>query len=288
MQKKLLLLCVMVNCVIYASENETVEQKDYTEYRKQQEIAYHIALINALSGKDSAIDEQDQQNKQANDDEVKKNEEENKVEEENRRRQQYDGSVGYFGSQPTKDSKVGRKFADYAEQRKTKDALNNEDKRKKDAIYQNLSKEIKEKKNTFNSKVLPQFKRELEADRFFIFNYCLPALRDCGANVDCYDDKGLSSKVFTNAQFGLHRETMLYACAAKFASDNGVSLTPQEMKAIAQNTPTIKSFFNDLQTGIKELSDLRNEILNPKDPNAIPIIEIDITKDQNDQGALSQ
>ena len=63
MQKQLLLFCMVVNCVgIYANESETVSQKEYTEYTKEQEELYQAALVKALCGVKDAIENKDKEN----------------------------------------------------------------------------------------------------------------------------------------------------------------------------------------------------------------------------------
>jgi hypothetical protein len=285
MQKKLVLLSILsvLSCVkINASENATVNQEKYAEYCRER---YHAALIKALSDDEEAIDQEDQKSMQENDQEAKVSEQANKQEEENKRRKYYDGEPGYWASQATDKSKVGLKFAKYAEERKLKDKVNIEDKKSRDKIYQQYSKEAKNKRNIFNTKILPQFKHELEADRFFIFNYCLPALKECGMNLDCYEEKGLSSKIFTNSEFVIQREAMFYKRMATFSAVNGINFTPEQMKLIAQNNSVIKGYFAGIQNGKTEFAVSRDEILNPK-KNTEEIR--DIKEDQNDQGALSQ
>src|SRR5229473_7672859 len=163
MQKQLLLFCMVVNCVgIYANESETVSQKEYTEYTKEQEELYQAALVKALCGVKDAIENKDKENEQMNEAEVKENEQKNKKEEEDQRKQYYDGQMGWWGSEPTVQSEVGRKYAEYTQQRVVKDALNTEDKKNKDRIWKQFSKNAQEKKNSFNTKILGNFARKLE------------------------------------------------------------------------------------------------------------------------------
>jgi len=260
MQKKLVLLSILsvLSCVkINASENETVNQEKYAEYCKER---YHAALIKALSDDEEAIDQEDQMSLQENEKEAKNNEQTYKEEEEKKRKKYYDGVPGYLAYQPTDQSKVGLKFAKYAEQRKLKDKANVEDKKSKDKIYQQYSQEAKNKKNIFNTKIMPHFKHELEADRFFIFNYCLPALKECGMNLDCYDEKGLSSKIFTNSEFVVQREAMFYKRMATFSGVNGIDFTPEQMKLIAQKNSVIKGYFAGIQNGKTKFAMSRDEI----------------------------
>lgn len=241
MQKNLLLLFVVVNCaMIQAGESNMADDKVYADYKNQQAALYQSALINALSDNDQAIDDQDKSNADVNDQEEKDS-----------RKKQYDGIPGYWSTEPTVESETGRKFYQYAQHKSTKNSINKQ-----------FSEKAKNDKDKFNTEVLPNFKRRLEDDRYFINTYCVSALKDCRKDLTCYDKKGLSPQVFTNPHFDEQHEEMLYACAAKFASERGVNLTAEEMRMIAEHNCATKEFFNGIQAGNKAISAVRHEILN--------------------------
>ena len=243
MQKKLLLLCMTVACaMIQAREHDLHNKEKYADYRAKQIFAYQSALINSLSGDDQAINEED-----------KKNDAENNREEESLRKEQYDGILGYLSTEPTEQSKVGRKFKEYAQCKQVKKDIN-----------KNLSENANKNKEKFSKEILPDFKRHLELDRYFINTYCLEGLKECRENIECYDSKGLSPTILTNPDFGSQREQLLYICVAKFSSERNVHVTPEELRMIAEHNPTTQIFFTGIQDGIKDMTDLREEILNPK------------------------
>jgi hypothetical protein len=289
MQKKLLLLCVMVNCAMMQASEPSLDYKDYTE---QKTVAYQAALINALSGDGKALEKEDHKSREENDQEAKANEQANKDEEECRKKEYFDGEIGWLGSQqPTTRSKVGRKFQEYAQYRAGKDAEISARKENKNKIWREISQEAAQKQKIFNEKVLLELAKRLEADRYFLHTYCVSAFQKCGKEEgkklnDCFDEKGISPTIFTNSHFETSYEDMLYKCIAQFSREQGAPVTPEELKIIAERNEKTKVFFKELQSGANKITTLREEILNPE--KRIPIIEIDITKDQNDQGALSQ
>ena len=244
MHKKLLLLGMALNCAMIQASEPSVVKKNYDAYRANQAALYHSALINDLSGDDQAIADED-----------KKNADANQKEEELNKKKQYDGVPGYWSTEPTVQSKTGRKFQKYAQYKEEKNSINDE-----------LSQKAQGDKVRFGKEILPIFQRTLEEDRFFIDTYCLPALKDCGTDINCYDLKGLSSKILTNPEFGLQRELLMYACFAKFASERNVQLAPEDMKMIAEHNPTTQEYFNGIQEGLMKMSVVREEILNPKTP----------------------
>ena len=265
MQKKILLLCIVVNCtIVQASETETVNQKDYAEYNKQQEELYHAALIKALRGEKDAIENEDKANEQISENTVKENEQKNKKEEEDKRKQYYDGQPGWWGSEPTAQSKVGRKFQQYAQERIDKNQLNAEDRKNKDTLWRQYSQKTKEKKDIFNKELLSQFKYTLEDRRYQVCKNQLDGLRNCRDNLVCYDKHGLSSTIFTNPHFGAEYELELYKDFVKLVTERNILLTIDELKQIAQDNPETKKLFEELQNGITRMSEVRDEILNPK------------------------
>lgn len=278
MQKKLLLICVVLNGMIQASQPDA----DYSEYIHQKTIAYQTALIKALSGEGKAIEDEDQKSMQENEQEAKTNEQAHKEEEENQKKQYYDGEPGYWGSKPTNNSKVGRKFEEYAQQRAAKDTENSTRKEKKNKIVQDISQETIQKRNIFNEKVLPEVRRKLESKRFFIHEDRLSVLRDCRENLPCYGEDGLSSTIFTNPHFGTEYETKLYKSLVVFSTKHNVRLTVEELKNIAEHNSLTKKFFKEFKDGIEQISTERDEI--ERSLNA----QLDIKENQNDQGALSQ
>ena len=233
---------MVVNCgIVQASECNIADEKVYADYKRQQDALYQSALINALSDNEQAIDDQDKSNGDANDQEEKDS-----------RKKQYDGVLGYWATEPTLDSKTGRKFYQYAQHKANKNNINKD-----------FSEKAKKNKDKFNTEVLPNFKRILEEDRFFINTYCVSALKDCRKDLACYDRKGLSPQIFTNPKFDEQHEEMLYACAAKFALEHGVNVTAEEMRMIAEYNQATQEFFNGIQAGNKAISAVRHEILNP-------------------------
>ena len=213
-------------------------QAEASLYRCQRRID-----LAALSDNDQAIDDQDKSNADVND----------QREEKDSRKKQYDGILGYWSTEPTIESETGRKFYQYTQHKSTKNSINKQ-----------FSQKAKNDQDTFNTEVLPNFKRRLEDDRYFINTYCVSALKDCRKeDLACYDKKGgLSPQVFTNPHFDEQHEEMLYACAAKFASERGVNLTAEEMRMIAEHNSATKEFFNGIQAGNKAISAVRHEILN--------------------------
>src|SRR5260221_1784126 len=115
MQKKLLLLFIVMHCAmiqaIITPDDKIHDEKDkkQSEYTRQQKEAYQKALVDALAGNEKAIDEEDQKNKKANDDEEKKS-----------RTEQYDGSPGYWATEPSINSEIGRRYAEYAQYKQAK------------------------------------------------------------------------------------------------------------------------------------------------------------------------
>ncbi len=233
MQKKLLLLVVISCAVIQATVTPD------SEYIRQQTEAYQKALVNALAANEKAIDEEDAKNKKANDDEEAES-----------RKEQYDGSRGWLATEPSMNSVIGRKYYEYAQY---KQAKNN--------IDQELSEAARQKKDLFNAEVLPILVFEMEANRFFVVSNCLSALHDCGADVTCYDEKGLSSKIFTDNAFGAKYEHRAYVSGSKIAAEKGILLTPEEIKAVVIKNPKTKDFVEDIKDGIEKISEARNNIL---------------------------
>ncbi len=210
------------------------------------------------------IDDEDQNNKQINEDEAQNNEQENKIEEENKRKELYDGIMGYWGAEPTPNSEIGRKYQEFAQERIRKNSLNVEDRKKKDEIWKQFSTDTKVKKDTFDKKVLATLSHKLEEERYNICKDRLSGLINCRENSDCYHKRGLSPTIFTNPNFGTQYETILYEDIAGFAAQQGIILTTEELKAIAENNSRTRGFCKGLQDGVKELSIKRDEILNPK------------------------
>jgi len=242
MQKKLLLLIMAAHCAIHASDSHLHNEQHYADYTAAQAALYQSALINALSDNDKAIDEEDEKNAQ----EIKEEEESNK-------KKQYDGIPGYWATEPTAQSKTGRKFQHYAQHKENKNRINKD-----------ISKKAHENKDKFSKEILPEFRARLEDDRFFINNYCVAALRECREDVTCYDTKGLSSTIFTNPDFGAMRQALVYTCFAKFASERNVDVSVEELQMIAEHNKITQEYFNGIQDGIKNISLVRDEILNPK------------------------
>jgi hypothetical protein len=198
--------------------------------------------VDALAGDEKAFDNADQKNKQANDDEEKES-----------RKQQYDGNPGYWATEPSINSEIGRKYCEYAQHKDAKSKIN-----------QNLSQEMKQKKESFNKEVLPGLVYHVETDRFFLTNNCLSALQDCGSDLNCYDEKGLSSKIFTDPQFGSKYEQRSYMSGVKLALQQGIILTPEEIKTILAGNPKTKNFVQEIQNALNEISQARNDIFNAK------------------------
>lgn len=234
MQKKLLLLLVVMNGKMLAEVN-------YDVYKKQQATEYKKALVNDLAGNEKAIDDEDQKNKKANDDEEKES-----------KKKQYDGT-GYWVTEPSADSVVGREYQKIAQHKQEKNKINQE-----------LSKTTRENRDKFNQDVLPKLADKFETERFFIINNCVSALRDCGTDFTCYDEKGLSQKIYTDVNFGSKYEQRLYIIAANSSSEKEIALTPEEIKRVLAGNPKTKEFIQDLQDGVKELSQIREDIANSK------------------------
>jgi hypothetical protein len=238
MQKKLSLLFIVMHCAMI----QAIITPD-SEYTRQQSEAYKKALVNALAGNEKAIDEEDQKNKQANDEE-----------EQESRRQQYDGIPGYiWATEPTVNSEIGRKYYEYAQY-----------KQGKNKIDQELSEITHQKKDLFNKEVLPILVFQMEASRFFVEHNCLPALHDCGVDFTCYDEKGLSSTIFTDDKFGAKYEQRVYVSGAKIATEKGIELTAEEVKTIVIGNQKTREFVEGIKDGIEKLSEERNSILNQK------------------------
>jgi hypothetical protein len=251
MQKKLLLLCAAINFVTIQAILFDLDQldktpinneKNYTEYTEIQREVYQKALVDDLAGNEKALDAADQKNKQANDDEEKES-----------RKQQYDGNPGFWATEPSINSEIGRKYHEYAQHKEAKNKVN-----------QNFSKEMREKKELFNKEILLDLVHHLDADRFFLMNNCLSALQDCGSDLNCYDEKFLSPIIFSDSHFGSKYEKRLYASGAKMASQKGIILTPEEIKIIVAGNPKTKEFVQGIQSGLDEISKVRNDILNTK------------------------
>jgi hypothetical protein len=234
MQKKLLLLLIAVNGKMFA-------EVTYDAYKKQQTVEYQKALVNDLAGNEKAIDNEDQKNKQVNDDEEKES-----------KKQQYDGT-GYWVTQPSTDSAVGREFHKIAQHKQEKNKIN-----------QDLSEITRKKRDKFNQDVLPDLAEKFEKERFFIADHCVAALRDCGTDLACYDEKGLSHKIATDVNFGSKYEQRLYTIAAHVSSGKEIGLTSEEIKRVLAGNPKTKEFIQDFQGGVKELSQMREDISNSK------------------------
>ncbi|HEX4068993.1 MAG TPA: hypothetical protein VHX42_02755 [Candidatus Babeliales bacterium] len=242
MNKKLL-LCVAMNCpMVHAIITHVDKEDSYTRYTRQQSIAYQKVLVDALAGNEKAIDEEDQKNKKANDDEEAES-----------RKQQYDGNPGIWATAPSINSEIGRKYHEYAQH-----------KQKKNTINEDLSKDTKDKKKLFDEKVLLGLASHLESSRYFMVNNCLSALHDCGADLSCYDEKGLSSKIFTDDTFGLQYEQREYVSGTKIAAEKGITLTPEEIKTVVTGNPKTKDFVQDIKDGIEKISEARKNILDQK------------------------
>jgi len=245
MQKKLLLLALAMNFVIIQAdtdEAQTNNEKDYTKYTEQQRKAYKEALVAALAGDEKALDAADQKNKQTNDDEEKES-----------RKQQYDGNPGYWATEPSVNSEIGRKYQAYAQHKEAKNKID-----------QDLSKEMKDKKELFNKDVLSALVYHVDTDKSFVMKNCLWTLQDCKSDLNCYEEKGLSSKLFTDPQFGSKYEQRLYATGVNVASQHTIVLTSEEMKIILTGNPQTKKVVQEIQNGLDEISKVRNDILNDK------------------------
>lgn len=237
MQKKIFLLFI----VMTGAMTQAIITPD-SAYTRQQNEAYQKALVDALAGNEKAIDEEDRKNKKAND-----------AEEAESRKEQYDGSLGWLATEPSMNSVIGRKYYEYAQYKQAKNEIDQE-----------FSEDVRQKKDLFNKEVLPILVFEMEANRFFVMNNCLSALHDCGVNVACYDEKGLSSKIFTDDSFGVKYEQRAYVSGSKIATEKGIALTPEEIKTVVTKNPNTKEFVKDIRDGIEKLSEVRGTISTQK------------------------
>lgn len=234
MQKKLLLSFMILHCVTvqaHGDDSDINNEKDYTEYTQKQRDAYQKALVDVLAGNDKAIDEEDQKNKQMNEEEEKES-----------RRKQYDGQPGYWATEPSINSEIGRRYYEYAQHKQAKNKID-----------QDYSKDIRQKKDLFNKEVLPVLVREVQV-RHFRVDDRLAVLRDCGADIDCYKQEGFSSRIFKDPDFGSKYEHRLYMKAVKIALAQGILLTCDEMQTIFMGNPETKNFVQEMQNKLSKTS----------------------------------
>jgi hypothetical protein len=227
------------------------------EYDAQNRKDLEAALVKEFSGEKDAV-------KVAFDANATKNKEEEK----NSNLEEFDGSLGFTGSNPTEKSKVGRAYKEIGSVKSKKDAINQSN---YDLVIKN--------QNT----VLKTLKSELEEKKFFMLKYA-QAFQQYNKGTKFFAENGLNLDAAKEEDYFDILYLSAYRNTVQRAQEMGITVSVEDMKNVADKNPQTSALARELIATQTHAKEERNKVLNPQ----MLAVRINLTDDQNDQGALSQ
>jgi len=236
-------------------------EKEIRSYKNENLRKLEAALVKEFSGENGAI-------KKAADESVQQN----KKEEENSNSEEFDGSLGFTGSNPTEKSKVGRAYKQINAVRQKKDKINTDN---YDLVIRN------------QNIVLETLKSELKDKTFFMIKYA-QAFQQYNKGTNFFTENGLNLNAAKEEDYFDVLALRAYRNTVQKAQEMGITVSVEDMKNVADKNPQTLILVSELAAAQAQAKEERNKVLNPEPTPRINLTGDDIKENQNDQGALSQ
>jgi hypothetical protein len=302
MQKKFLLLCVMISCFMSYSNNfdenvnddllqsreELLERKrlqkeglEVTDKLLQEtEIALYDrevfdigrrALMRQLCGDAKALEN-----------EFIKLRIQNEREEHDKNKKQWNGELGWNGTQPTSE-------CDTETAKKKHAVLRSE----KDGIIVKYQEIFSRHNNAYSSNVEPLLIKELERKNYLVESQYVRGFQLCGSNPMCLAREGISWEKVSESNFFNEFCSSSYGVAYQKVNQQKIPLTKEEVIEIAKASAKTKLLVELLNNAKEKANNNVRDLLNPKqeeetEKRASIFDNEDPKEDQNNQGALSE
>lgn len=247
-----------------------LREENTCQYRKLNKEGFEAALVAELSGKTDAIKEEYDKNIAAN-----------QAEEIANKAKEWNGSLGYLASEPTKDSKIGRK-----------NIAITADKERKNKINQANNSLVNENK-THVSNVLV---RELSSTYHTLETQYIRGLKACGDDAVCLGKRDIVWEDVQREDFFDHFTLAAYEKAVIAAQQISIILATEDIKKMAEKNATISPKAKAVADAVQKAKNELHKILNPTpvaDLNTTgeensSILNPDVKEDQNDQDPIVQ